>query len=36
MPTQADKLLVEIQNGNGYSTGFDRSEWTMTSNAGLS
>ena len=25
-PTQADELLVEIQNGNGYSTGFGRSE----------
>ena len=35
-PTQADELLVEIQNGNGYSTGFGRSEWTMTSNSGLS
>ena len=24
--TEADELLVEIQNGNGYSTGFGRSE----------
>lgn len=34
--TEADELVVEIQSGNGYSTGFGRSEWTMASNYGLS
>ena len=33
---EADEHLVEIQNVDGYSTGFGRSERTMASNTSLS